>query len=61
MTHNAHHANAAGDTFTIVQRGRISQTFEKDEAGYARSGNVGLVECVADEQLEVLDQPFASE
>jgi simple sugar transport system ATP-binding protein len=31
ITHNAHHAYAAGDTFTIVQRGRISQTFEKHE------------------------------
>ena len=31
ITHNAHHAYAAGDTFTIVQRGRISQTFAKHE------------------------------
>ena len=31
ITHNAHHAYAVGDTFTIVQRGRVSETFEKRE------------------------------
>jgi simple sugar transport system ATP-binding protein len=30
ITHNAHHAFAAGDTFTILQRGRSSVAFEKD-------------------------------
>ena len=31
ITHNAHDAYAAGDNFTIVQRGRVSETFEKHE------------------------------
>jgi simple sugar transport system ATP-binding protein len=31
ITHNAHHAHPIGDTFTILQRGKMSETFRKGE------------------------------
>ena len=34
ITHNAHHAFAVGDTFTILQRGRSSEAFEKDKLSF---------------------------
>lgn len=36
VTHNPHHAFAAGDTFTILRRGRVAATFTKDETDASR-------------------------
>ena len=31
ISHNVHHAFSVGDTFTILNHGRLSETFEKHE------------------------------
>jgi len=34
VTHNAHHAFAVGDTFTILQRGQSAGTFRKEQVSF---------------------------
>jgi simple sugar transport system ATP-binding protein len=51
ITHNVHHAFPIGDSFTILQRGRLSQTFRKDEL----SRSDLLTHMAGGEELEQLE------
>jgi simple sugar transport system ATP-binding protein len=54
ITHNAHHAFAVGDTFTILQRGRSSNAFDKDQLTF----NQLLTHMAGGEELERLAGGF---
>jgi simple sugar transport system ATP-binding protein len=51
ITHNVHHAFPIGDSFTILQRGKLSQTFRKDELTHAEL----LTHMAGGEELEQLE------
>jgi simple sugar transport system ATP-binding protein len=57
ITHNVHHAWLIGDSFEILKRGSVSQTFEKS----ALSKDDLLTQMAGGEDLERLETAFASD